>query len=414
MWPVVEDEEREGVLRVLERGVLSGSTAPEARAFEAEFASLVGSKHALLTHSGTSALQLALAAAGVQPGDEVIVPAYSFVATAMAPLLQGAVPIFVDVDPATGNLDPALLPAALSERTRAVMPVHVHGCPCDLDAIGAFTKEHGLALVEDAAQAHLATWHGKPVGALHAGGGFSLQSSKNLGCGEGGVFVTNDAGGWAHAERVRNFGQDLDPGGSYDATHPLDGTKALVSLHVGSMYRGNEMMAAFARAELAKLPARTAACQKNSALLSARIAELDGVLPPHDPPGAASVHHKYRVRFDLEAAGVSGVAPRAFRDRLAKALRAEGLEVVLWQTEPLPAHPLFRDRLAKGEGWPTGDVPRDRLADNYRADRYPVTRALLDGSLLLFSQSYPLIAQDEATVVAYADTFARVWAKRHG
>ncbi len=413
MWPVIEAEERAAVLRVLDRGVLSGSTAPEGQAFEAEIAALVGAKHALLTHSGTSALQLALAAAGVSPGDEVIVPAYSFVATAMAPLLQGAVPIFVDVEPETGNLDPKLLAAALSERTRAIMPVHVHGCPANLDAIGAFAAEHRLAVVEDAAQAHLATWKGKPVGALFAAGGFSLQSSKNLGCGEGGVFVTNDRDAWIHAERVRNFGQDLDPSTSgFDATHPLDGGRAHVSMHVGSMYRGNEMMAALARAELAKLPARTEACRRHAALLASRLAELPGVLPPRDPPGAASVHHKYRVRFDLDAAGLRGIDARDFRDRLAEALRAEGLEVVLWQTEPLPAHPLFRDRLAKGEGWPTGRVPLERLAENYRADRYPVTRALLDGSLLLFSQSYPFIAQEEATVEAYAETFARVWARR--
>ena len=127
-WPRVGDEEREAVRRVLDRGILSGGDAPEARAFEREFAAFVGTRHALLTHAGTSALQLAVAAAGVRAGDEVIVPAYSFVATAICVLAQGAIPRFVDVDAESGNIDPELVEAAIGPRTRAIMPVHVHDC----------------------------------------------------------------------------------------------------------------------------------------------------------------------------------------------------------------------------------------------------------------------------------------------
>jgi dTDP-4-amino-4,6-dideoxygalactose transaminase len=414
MWPVVEPEERAAVMRVLDRGVVSGASAPEARAFEEEMAAFAGAKRCLLTHSGTSALQVAIAAADVGPGDEIIVPAYSFVATAMAPILQGAVPIFVDVDAETGTLDARLLDGALSERTRAIMPVHVHGCPADLDAIGAFAKEHGLLVIEDAAQAHGATYGGKKVGALFDGGGFSLQSSKNLGCGEGGAYVTNDDAQYELADRIRNFGQDVSPlaPGGFDGSHPLDGKKALVSSYVGGMYRGNEMMAAFARAELAKLPARTERLQANAKMLSDRLAKLPGVLPPTVPAGRTSVHHKFRVRLDLDAAGLSGVPVRPFRDVVVEALRGEGLEVVHWQSEPLPGHPLFAEKLAKGEGWLVRDVPTDRLAKNYRAELYPVTRSLLDGSFLLFSQSFPLIGQTEATVARYADAFEKVWAER--
>jgi dTDP-4-amino-4,6-dideoxygalactose transaminase len=412
LWPIVEDEEKKAVLEVLDRGVLSGSNGPAARAFESAFARCVGAKYALMTHSGTSALQVALAAAGVEAGDEVIIPAYSFVATAMAPLLRGAIPIFVDVRPETGNLDPALLSEALSERTKAIMPVHVHGCPADLGAILDFARTHDLVVVEDAAQAHLATYDGSPVGALGAAGGFSLQSSKNLGCGEGGVFVTNDDEAYAHANRIRNFGQNVTVSSApLDLSHPLDGSP-LVSSFVGSMYRGNEMTAAFASAQLAKLPARTKACQDNAAWLSSRLAELDGVLPPTIPEGRTSVHHKFRVRFDLAAAGVEDVSPVAFRDSLVQALREEGLEVVYWQTEILPGHPLFSERLARGQGWPIAEPLLPRLADNYDPARYPVARALLSESLVLFSQSCPLIAQTRETVEHYAKALSAVWAAR--
>jgi len=412
LWPIVEAEEKAAVVEVLERGILSGSNAPAAQAFEEAFATSVGAKHALLAHSGTSALQLGLAAAGVNAGDEVIIPAYSFVATAMAPLLRGALPIFVDVRPDTGNLDPSLLEAALSDRTRAIMPVHVHGCPADLEAICAFAEAHGLVVVEDAAQAHLATHGDRPVGAIGLTGGFSLQSSKNLGCGEGGVFVTNDDEAFRHANRIRNFGQDVAPSDApLDAHRPLDGG-AMVSSFVGGMYRGNEMTAAFARAQLAKLPARTAACQKNAGWLSDRLGELPGVLPPVVPDGRTSAHHKFRVRFDLGQAGVEDVSPRAFRDALVTALRAEGLEVVYWQTDILPGHPLFAERLTRGEGWPVPESLLPRLSQNYDPARYPVARDLLEGSVVLFSQSCPLIAQSRETVGLYAEAFTKVWANR--
>ncbi len=179
------------------------------------------------------------------------------------------------------------------------------------------------------------------------------------------------------------------------------------------MYRGNEMMAAFASAQLAKLPARTKAAQQNAAWLSSRLAELEGVLPPVVPSDRESVHHKYRVRFDLAAAGLEGVSPIAFRDALVAALREEGLEVVYWQTEILPGHPLFAEKLARGQGWPVPEALLSRLADNYDPTRYPVARALLSESLVLFSQSCPLIAQSRETVEQYAKIFSEVWAARH-
>jgi dTDP-4-amino-4,6-dideoxygalactose transaminase len=412
LWPIVEDEERAAVMRVLDRGILSGPFAPESMALEEEFARFVGAKHCLLTHCGTSALLVALAAAGVKAGDEVIVPSYSFVATPLAAVHVGAVPVFADVDVETGCIDPAAIEAAVTPRTRAIMPVHMHGGAADMKRILEVARRHGLVVVEDAAQAHGATVDGKPVGAIGAAGGFSMQSSKNLAAGEGGLFVTNDDAVADEASAVRNFGQDLSRAESaeYDLSRPLDGTRSLDAKRLGSMYRGNEMMAAFARVQLAKLPERTARAQSSAERLSRALAELPGVIPPRAQAGRTSVHHKYRVHLDPERAGVK-VSPERLRDAVGRALRAEGLEVVQWQSVPLPAQTVFRLRDVAG-GFPRAREGGTDLAKNYDPSRYPQTSKLLAGSLVLFSQSCPLIAQTDEMVDRYAQAFARVWQHR--
>jgi dTDP-4-amino-4,6-dideoxygalactose transaminase len=413
VWPFVEEEERLAVARVLDRGILSGPFAPESTALEEEFARYVGAKHCLLTHCGTSALVVALAAAGVRAGDEVIVPAYSFVATPLAVVQVGAVPVFADVDVETGCLDPMAAEAAVTKRTRAIMPVHMHGCAADMAALLDVARRHDLVVVEDAAQAHGATFGGKPVGAIGAAGGFSMQSSKNLSAGEGGLFVTNDDALAEEASAVRNFGQDLARAEArdFDATRPLDGTRALDSKRLGSMYRGNEMMAAFARAQLAKLPARTEQAQRNAERLAQALGELPGVTGPRIPAGRTSVHHKFRVHLDPAAAGLS-VPPETLRDATIQALRAEGLEVVLWQAVPLAAQTVFQKRDPLG-GFPRAQAGGTDLAANYDPSRYPRTKKLLAGSLVLFSQSCPLIAQTDDVVERYAEAFRRVWQHRH-
>jgi dTDP-4-amino-4,6-dideoxygalactose transaminase len=412
VWPIVGDEERRALARVLDRGVLSGPFAPESVAFQTEFAEFVGAKHAVLTHCGTSALAVALAAAGVRAGDEVIVPAYSFVATPLAVTQVGAIPVFADVDVATGCLDPAAAEAAITPKTRAIMPVHMHGCAADMKAFLDLGARRRIYVVEDAAQAHGARCDGKPVGALGAAGGFSLQSSKNLSAGEGGVFVTNDSALANAANSVRNFGQDLllQEGDQFDVHRPLDGGRALDSRRLGSMYRGNEMMAAFARAQLSRLTERTERCIRNADRLSRALGALPGVLPPITPPGRTSVHHKFRVHLDPKAAGVDLPLPR-LRDAVIAALRAEGLEVVLWQSVSLPAQTVFQRRDPQG-GFPLPAEGGTDLAQNYDPERYPRTNALLAGSLVLFSQSCPLIAQSDEVVDLYAEAFRRVWHHR--
>jgi len=380
-WPIITDDDRKAVARVLDRGVLSGAGAPEMRALEAEFAALLGGGLCLATNSGTSALHIALGALDLRPGDEVILPAFSFIATAQAVLHEGAVPVFADVDPVTYNIDPADVAARVTPRTRAILPVHLHGLPADMDEINAVAAGAGLVVIEDAAQAHGATYHGRPAGTLGAMAAFSLNSTKNLPAGEGGLFVTGSETFHARAARVRFDG--LESRSTWDPEHPLDDEADSLSRVRG--YLPGELTCAVARAQLPRLANTTRRAQRNAAALTARLATLPGVIPPTVPADRTHVYHKYRVRFDREAAGLR-LPARALRDRVLECLRAEGVEAVLWQEVPLPAHPLFAEQAP-----------------------YPVSTAALDGSLILGSQSYPLFAQPLDVVDAWAEAFERVW-----
>ena len=379
-WPILTADDHAAVTRVLERGVLCGAGAPEMAALQTEFARAVGAPFCLATNSGTAALHIALAAAGVGPGDEVIVPALSFIATAQAVLHQGARPVFADIDPKTYNVDPAEVARRIGPRTRAIVAVHLHGLPADMDALAA---RAGVIVIEDAAQAHGARYQGRAVGTLGAMAAFSLNATKNLPAGEGGLFVTGREDLLARAARTRFDG--LPPPAHWDAQRPLDGEADELATVTGWMYLPGELTCAIARAQLQGLRATTARARANAERLSARLAELPGVEPPHVPSDRTHVFHKYRVRLDPGRAGVSMSAP-AFRDHVLAALRAEGIEAVLWQTVPLPAHPLFAER-----------------------EPYANAAAALDSTLIVGSQSYPLFAQPVAVVDAWADAFERVW-----
>jgi len=406
-WPVLGAEERVAVLGVLERGVLSGPFAPEVRGLEREWASYLGSQHCIATNSGTAALHVAITAAGIGPGDQVIVPAFTFVATALAVLHAGAVPVFVDIEPRTLGMDPRLVERAITPATRAVIPVHMHGTPCEIDAIAEICRRRKLVLIEDAAQAHGATHQGRKVGTFGALGCFSVQSSKNLPAGEGGLVVTDDAALWERANRTRMFGEDVriadDP--DYRLERALDGNRAYDSLAMGWMYRTNELTAAIARAQLRKLDAFNAAAARNAAALSKRLARLPGVTPPIVPDGDTSCFHKYRVRLDAKARGIEAPATRV-RDAVKKALVAEGVEAVLWQSKPVPAQGLFRDKAGLGGRacpWDLGP------AVDYDLAQYPESTRLVESSLVLFSHTCPIAPQPPALVDAYADAFEQVW-----
>jgi perosamine synthetase len=382
-WPFITEEDRAAVARVLDRGVLSGAGAPEMKALEAEFAEFVGAGRCLATNSGTSALHIALAAIGLRPGDEVIVPAFSFIATAQAVLHEGATPVFADVDSRTFNIDVADAARRVTSRTRAIVPVHLHGLPADMDEVNALARAHGLVVIEDAAQAHGAVYRGRPVGTLASMAAFSLNSTKNFPAGEGGLFLTGDETLYDRAARVRFDGLDMPS--KWNPARPLDDEADSLATSRGWMYLPGELTCALARAQLTRLAETTARARRNGARLNERLAKLPGVEVPEIPADRTHVFHKYRVRLDPRALG-SSLPANVVRDRLLGALLAEGVEAVLWQERALPHHPLFAS-----------------------AEPYPSATAALDGSIILGSQSFPIFAQPLDVIDAWADAFERVW-----
>ena len=191
VWPRVTAGQKEQLLNTLESDSL-GIGSDAIKAFEDQFAEFQDAKYCIATSSGTNALWVALKAGGVSAGDEVIIPPYTFIATASAVLMANAVPVFVDIDPETFNIDPGLIEKAITERTKVIMPVHIAGNPADMDRINDIAKKYDITVIEDAAQAHGAEWDGVKVGALVSGGIFSFQSSKNMNSGEGGAIISND------------------------------------------------------------------------------------------------------------------------------------------------------------------------------------------------------------------------------
>ncbi|WP_419163004.1 DegT/DnrJ/EryC1/StrS family aminotransferase [Candidatus Palauibacter sp.] len=317
-WPRWGAAERRALLEVLESGRWGrgGRAVPE---LEERFAALHGARYAVACCNGTVAIQLGLIAAGVRPGDEVITSPYSFVATAHAARAMGAVPVFVDVEPGTHNLDPELIEAAITERTTAILPVHIGGRPADMDRVNEIAARHGLRVVEDAAQAWLAGWRGRGVGTLGQAGAFSFQSSKNLTAGEGGMVLTDDEALYRRAWSWHDCGREPEgPPHAYAAD--------------GLNLRMTEFQAALLLCGLERLPAEQAIRRQAMDTLAAGLGELDGVRVP-DPDERITAHgcHVFMVRLDESRV-------RADKGWVIEALRAEGI----------PAHPGYTTPLQRG------------------------------------------------------------------
>jgi dTDP-4-amino-4,6-dideoxygalactose transaminase len=290
-WPIYDEAEEQALLRVLRSGEWWSVPGGEGKAFEREFASYHDAEFGVACANGTVALEVALRALGIGCGDEVIVPAYTFVATASAVLGVSAVPVFVDIDPDTLNIDPAEIEAAITDRTAAVIPVHIAGRPADMDAILAIARKHNLAVIEDAAQAHAAAWRGTKVGAIGDIGTFSFQASKNLNAGEGGIVLSNREEVADAAWSVVNIGR-VRNGAWYD--HQV----------YGSNFRLTEFQSAVLRTQLARLPEQTARRTATALALRDCLSGIEGIrLPSEDPRITCHAHHLFTFRYDAAAFG---------------------------------------------------------------------------------------------------------------
>ena len=316
-WPILEDGDRKIWKEVLETRRWNRRGGSYVERFEAAWRERLGAKYVVATSSGTSALYTSLNALGVGPGDEVIVPPYTFVATINVVLLCHALPIFADSDRETSQMDPSRIEAAATERTRAVIPVHLGGNVCDLDRILKISRNRGLKVVEDACQAHLAEWRGRKVGTLGDLGCFSFQASKNLNCGEGGAIAGDDP------ELAATCTSFQDAGRGYEATSEGRLERAAAPLaHVrsGDNRRMTEFQGALLLAQMQRLDAQTRLRRENAAYLTRLFREIPGIEPSRQYEGCTgNAYHLYMFRYRPEAfAGLP-------RNRFLEALRAEGV-----------------------------------------------------------------------------------------
>jgi perosamine synthetase len=324
--PVIGEAEIEAAVRVLRSGMVV--QGPEVAAFEAEFSAFVDGRHCVAVNSGTSALQLTMMALGVGPGDEVIVPSFSFAATANAVRLVGATPVFADIEADSFCLSPDAVAAAITPKTVAIMPVHLYGHPAAMDRLMPLAAKHGLAVVEDAAQAHAAALGGKAVGAFGAAGCFSFYPTKNMHSLEGGMVTTGDAETARTLRLLRNQGME----------------QRYANEIVGANMRLTDVAAAIGRVQLGQLTEWTERRQANAKFLDSRI--TNAVTPPV-ADGARHVYHQYTIRV------------RGDRDAVQKILTEHGIGNAVYYPTPIHRLKPFLDADGKPGPW---DLPETERA----------------------------------------------------
>lgn len=355
-WPIHDEREVERVVRVVRSGQWAWC-GPEETEFRAAFRNFLGVKHGLCVTNGTHALQLALEALGIGHGDEVIVPGLTWQATAACALDINAVPVLVDVEPATLCLDPRAVRAAITPRTKAIIPVHLYGSMARMDELLALAKEHDLCVIEDCSHQHGSEWRGRKAGSMGDIGCFSLQSSKILNSGEGGFVSTNDGALFERLESLRNCGRHTWSGtAAAEAPFPQSGN-----------FRFNELQAALLNAQFARLPEQNLRRDENSQYLNGQLAEIPGVkVMLRREQVTRQALYAYAFRIDSTAfAGLT-------RERIIRALNAELGLTASGTYEPLNRSALYRPqtkqryRLSE-EHWQRIDPRRFKLPECERA-----------------------------------------------
>ena len=307
VWPIYDETERLALMEVLESRLWWRTPGTKTLAFEKEFAAFHCAKHGIAVTNGTAALEVAMMALGVGPGDEVIVPNFTFVATASAVLAAGAMPVMVDVRPETHCIDPALAEAAITSRTKAIIAVHIGGNPADLDLLSAIATKHGIALIEDCAHAHGSEWKGRRVGSIGKAGTFSFQSGKLMTAGEGGIVVTDDDAFERQARSVHDCGRMP---GEWFYSHYIN----------GSNYRLSEWQGAVLSAQLKRLDAQTTLRHRNSRLLDKLLGEIPGITP-QKLDARCTRNGQYAYIFRVNSKEFAGVPT----EKLIAAMNAEGI-----------------------------------------------------------------------------------------
>ena len=318
--PLIDDEEVEAVAKVLRSGILTGrvQSGPFVKRFEDGFAEFVKAKYAYAVNSGTAALHLCLMAAGIGVGDEVVVPSFSFIATAECVALVGAKPVFVDINPATYNVDPEKIQKVVTEETKAVIPVDLYGLPAGMKSVKEIADEHGLVVVEDAAQAHGAMYLGKPAGSYADIACWSFYASKNITTGEGGMITTNKKEYADKVPFIRAHGEKEE----------------YFSSMLGHNFRMPEMEGAVGSVQLGKLPRFLEARRSNAERLTRMLSEVKRLQLPCEPKGFRSSWYLYTVRLKD--------ASETERNKLVEKLRQKNIGATVYYRTPIHLMPYYK------------------------------------------------------------------------
>lgn len=356
-WPPVDKSDEALVLDALYADVQTrGKHNIE---FEKEFSAWNGNKYALFTNSGTASLHMGIVGCGIGAGDHVLVTSYTWSSSATCILHHNAIPIFVDIDPETFLIDPKKIEAAITPKTKAIIAVHLHGLCCDMDAILDIAKRHNLYVIEDACQAHGATYKGRKAGTMGDCAAFSLNQNKCLSSGEGGLFVCNDDEIYANASKLWSFGESARPEESRDYH----------AYALGWMYRNNEITAALARSQFAKYDYYFNTLRDNGNYLYENLNGIKGLIQPYEPEECEHNWYNYNLRVDFDALGITE-NKSDFRYAICDAIGSEGVCCTVWQKFILPEMTVFRAKNAYGGGFPWSIPGADEGVD-YTPENYP-------------------------------------------
>lgn len=326
-WPVFDEREEKALIEILRSGKWGRVNGKKNEEFENKFAKYHSAKYGITCVNGTVALELSLRALGIEPGDEVIVPPYTFIATASSVLMVGAKPIFIDIDPKTYNIDPNKIESAITPKTKAIIPVHIGGCPANMDKILDIAKKYNLKVLEDAAQAHGGEWRGRKVGALGDMGIFSFQSSKNINAGEGGIILTNNE---ELAERVwslMNVGRSKK--GEWYMHYILSGN-----------YRMTEFQAGILLVQMERMEELMKKREENARYLTENLKKIEGV-EVLTPDEGVTRHAYHLYIFKYKSSHFKGLPKMEF----VKVMNAEGIPLKPGYTLPLYRIPAIADNL---------------------------------------------------------------------
>ncbi|MHA1682987.1 MAG: DegT/DnrJ/EryC1/StrS family aminotransferase [Promethearchaeota archaeon] len=395
-WPELDEDDILSVVETLKSKRIWGSDAPAVLTLEEEWAKFCGATYCRGTNAGTAALHMALAGSGVGPGDEVIVPAYTYHSSASAILHHNAIPRFIDIDLDTFTLDPSRLDPLINEKTKAIIAVDLFGLPANWPEINRIAKANGIFTVEDACQAHGAAIAGNKTGTLADAAGFSLNGSKNLSGAEGGFFVTNNKEIYTKAMQLEM------------TVRTIDGKRVYPKYSFGWNYRMNPLSAALTRSQLRKLERLNQARRDNCERLSQRLEKLEGVIPPKVPPGYTHVYHMYRISLDTCLSEKYDVSIKEMKENVVYFLQSEGVRTSTWVQNMLPEMDMYQIQEGYGNGCPWSCPFGRGEKIEYKPSDYPQARMLLDSTFNVESL-HPPNGFNYVDGVALA--FEKIWNK---